>query len=259
MPRMSPARRIELGNEMLDRWTAADAQDARPALFVRDMLVRLGKGKSLSKGQREWYDSAVLSNPPKPQNEELVSRLRDDAALVGMEKVSQTLSDFAFKLSRGWKLSEKQNNFMNKLMTKADNIRKNGVWSPSSEEKISIEIGVAFGKRYTPYYLSGCPGLNKALEECQLWLKGEIKTLDEWSANKVMNLCKGDRKALVDATDRWPEGSLVTTKQGLLGLVLGTPGVAKSGKPCLTLLVEGNPTEVLLGEIKKERKRKKVS
>ena len=61
---------------------------------------------------------------------------------------------------------------------------------------------------------------------------------------------------MADAEDRWPEGSLVTTRSGQMGLVLGAPSVTGRGKPCLVLLIDANPVEVELSEIKKERRKK---
>jgi len=118
MARMSAEKRIELGTQMVERWTAANQESDRSVRFVKDMLVRMGRGKGLTKRQREWYDSAVLTEPQKPKNEELVNRLLAASEMIGMEKVSQPLKDFAFKLSKGWNLSEKQTAFMNKLLTK---------------------------------------------------------------------------------------------------------------------------------------------
>ena len=257
MARMSSQKRIDLGTQMVDRWTAASQESDRSVRFVKDMLVRLGRGKSLSKRQREWYDSAVLTDPPKPQNEELVNRLLEASEMIGMEKVAQPLKDFAFKLSKGWTLSEKQVGFMNKLLAKADDIRANGVWKPTQEQKAAIEVGVAFSQRYTHYYLSGCPGLSKAINECRDWLNGNVENLDEWSANKVISLCTGDRKVMADAKDRWPVGSLVETKKGKLGLVLSEPQVGtSSGKPAISLLIDGNPVVELISEIKKARRKK---
>lgn len=256
MARMSAEKRIELGNLMVERWTAANQESDRSVRFVKDMLVRLGRGKGLTKRQREWYDSAVLADPPKPQNEELVNQLLTDAAVPGMEKVSSVLSDFAYKLSRGWGLSEKQTAFMHKLMAQADDIRKNGRWEPSAEEKAAIEIGVAFSRRYSDYYLSGCPGLSKALAECKAWLSGSVSHVDQWSANKVATLCKGDRKVMADATERWPQGSLIHTKFGEMGLVVET-SVDGAGRPCLVTLMDGTTKDVPIERIKKERRKRK--
>lgn len=256
MARMSAAQRLELGNAMIARWTAAGVAEDRSVLFVRDMCARLDRGKGMSKRQREWFDSAVVSNPPAPKNVERVTYIRELSELAGMEKSASVLKDFAHKLSRGWKLSEKQINYLQKLIDKAEEIRTNGIWEPSAEQKTAIEIGVAFGRRYSAYYLQGCPGIRSALEECDAWLSGRTTHVERWSAEKVIGLCKGDRKAMQDAAERWPQGSLVETKTGQLGLVLGRPAVSRRGKPCINLLVDAIPIEIELDMIKKRRKKK---
>ena len=259
MARMSAEKRIELGNSMLARWKEAGHENSRNVRFVSDMLSRLSIGRGLSTKQRAWFDTVVVSNPPEPQNKELVDRLLSNADLLGVEKSSQTLRDFAYKLSRGWSLSEKQQNFMLKLLAEADDIRQNGRWVPSPEEKIEIAIGVAFCKRYDQYYLSGQPGKVKALRECSSWLNGDLDYLERWSAQKMITLCKSDRSKMTDAVGRWSVGSLVETKSGQVGLVLGEPSVNAKGKPCLSLLLDGTHTDVILDDLKKKRRSKKTA
>ena len=258
MTRMSAAKRIELGHKMVERWDLANYANDRNVRFVRDMITRLDRGRSLTTKQRAWYDTAILSTPPEPENKELVDKLIVDSELPGMEKTAQTLRDFAYKLSRGWNLSEKQHNFMQKLQTKANDIRKNGRWIPSISEKREIEIGVAFCRRYNQYYLAGQPGKEKALRVCISWLAGDIDFLEEWSARKMIDLCKGDRSKMVDASTRWPIGSLAQTKKGQMGLITSEPIVNSKGKPSLSLLLEGSQVNIAIDNLKKGRlKRKK--
>jgi len=259
LARMSVEKRIALGTSMIERWKEKGYQSDRKVRFVEDMLRRLDRGRSLSTKQRSWYDEVVLSDPPAPKNEEMVNRLLEDADLEGMEKVSSTIRDFAYKLSRGWALSEKQQSFLDKLIAQADSIRQNGRWVPTEHQKKQIEMGVAFCRRYTPYYLGGQPGTSKALHECKAWLAGDIDFLEEWSANRMMKVCKGDRLKLADAADRWVEGSLVSTKSGELGLVLSKPEVSQTGKPAIKLLINGFPKFVDVSDIKKDRRRKKIA
>lgn len=259
MARMSAEKRIELGNKMISRWEAANCDNDRNVQFVKDMLLRLSRNRSLTPKQRQWYDSTVLSDPPAPKNKELVDSLLSDADLMGMEKTSQVLRDFAYKFSRGWTLSEKQQNFMQQLQTKAADIRKNGRWAPTLEEKSRIEVGVAFCRRYDQYYLAGQPGKAKAHRECFDWLSGELDYLEKWSAQKMMDLCKSDRAKMHDATERWPVGSLAQTKTGQVGLVVDIPSVSKKGKPCLSLLLDGTYIDVVLDDLKKQRRSKKAA
>ena len=265
MPRMSAAKRIELGKAMVERWRVNNSAGDRSVRFVEDMLVRLERGRSLTTRQRAWYDSAVMTDPPEPKNKETVDRLLFAADIPGMEKTAQILRDFAYKLARGWNLSEKQVGFMNKLLDEANDIHSNGRWVPTAEEKRDIEIGVAFCRRYDQYYLSGQPGKSKAHRECTQWLSGELDYLDKWSAQKMMNICKGDRKLMTDAFERWPIGTLVVTKRsvhvnpyvsnsvakGSPGLIIGMPFVNDKGKPVIEVLIDGNPEVTLLDNVSK--------
>ena len=130
---------------------------------------------------------------------------------------------------------------------------------PTPQQKKEIEMGVAFCRRYTAYYLGGQPGVSKALYECKQWLSGDIAWLDEWSANRMMKVCKGDRSKLADAQDRWASGSLVTTRDGEVGLVLSTPEVSDAGRGAIKLLINGFPKLVDVSHIKKDRRRKKTA
>lgn len=264
MTRMGSAKRIELGQKMIAHFAEAGhtGHNNKVVRFVQDMIVHLDKGRAMSPRQREWYDSAVLESPPTPQNVELVNKLRAAANLVGMEEVKEPLEGFAYKLSRGWNLSEKQIAFMNKLLLKAQDIEVNGVWQPTPEEAAAMELGMAFTRRYSGYYLEGQPGLAKSMQRWRDWRAGLAPAMDPWSANKLMALCKGDRARMVDATERWPKGGLVETKayygQGsLLGLTLDEPHVNDRGQVALMILVEGEPKSVVLEALVKPRKKHK--
>lgn len=265
MARMSASARIDLGLKMIARWTAKGCTNDRTVSFVTDMVARLQRGRGMSAKQRAWFDTAVLSDPPEPKNKELVASLRAAANLAGMEKVKEPLNDFAYKLSKGWSLSEKQVGFMNKLMDKAKEIRENGPWAPTDEERKQVEIGVAFTRRYSDYYLSSCPGTASARNECKDWLDGNVPHLDKWSAGKMMKLCKTDRQKLVDGIERWPAGSLVELKpvvserpqlDAQFGLVISEPLVTVDGQPGLSILLDGVPREIELDRLVKKRKKR---
>ena len=275
MARMNTSARIELGLKMIARWTSKGCISDRTVTFVTDMVARLQSGRGMSTKQRAWFDKAVLMDPPEPKNKELVTSLRAAANLAGMEKVKEPLNDFAYKLSKGWNLSEKQVGFMNKLMAQAKEIRENGPWAPTDEERKQVEIGVAFTRRYSDYYLSSCPGIAAARNECKDWLDGNVPHLDKWSAGKMMKLCKGDRQKLVDGIERWPSGSLVELKSGSqidrktapfltdgtplpgqVGLVISEPLITADGMPGLSILLNGVPCDIKLGDLVKKRKKR---
>jgi len=256
---MGSTKRIELGQKMVELWTSKSCGSDRAVTFVKDMMGRLSAGRVMSPKQRDWFDSAVLTEPPLPQNEELVNRLRADAALSGMEDVKEPLTDFAYKLSKGWNLSEKQTAFMQKMMGKADDIREHGPWQPTSEERAAMDLGMAFTRRYSVYYLNGQPGLSKSMDRYNAWVAGLTSAMDEWSAKLLMNLCKGEREQMVDTATRWPIGSLAETRpwsgyESQVGLVLDAPHVNEKGMVALMILLEGEPRSLVVEQLKKPRK-----
>lgn len=260
MPRMGSAKRMELGHKMIALFAEAGhmGHNNKVVRFVQDMIAHLDRGRAMSPRQREWYDSAVLESPPTPQNEALVKQLRADAALVGMEEVKDPLNDFAYKLSRGWNLSEKQVAFMEKLQLMADAIRVHGHWVPSPEERAAMDMGEAFCRRYSGYYMQGQPGLSKSLERFRHWRDGNTPAMDKWSAEKLMKVCKGDRARMEDAKTRWPKGSLAETKNGSVPcLVLEDPHVDVDGEPALMVLIDGEPKSLRLEQLVKPRKKRK--
>ena len=265
MARMSSEKRIELGTKMIERWRAQGMQTDRSVRFVSDMIVRMQRGKGMTTRQRAWYDTAVVAAPPAPKNVELVAQIKEACAVPGMEDLREPLTDFGYKLSKGWDLSEKQTAFMMKLLKKADDFRKNGPWVPNEEQAKEIRLGLQLAKRWNSYYLNGRPGDCKAIRKCAAWLHGEVAHADEWSANKVMGFCKGERARLKDAAERWPIGGLAETKRGVyraqpggsIGLVLGVPTVDDDGNSVLNVMIDGRPQNVRLDDLVKPRKTRK--
>jgi hypothetical protein len=257
MARMSTANRIELGNAMVARWTEQNHKQDRSVRFVSDMIFRMSRGKGLTKKQREWFDSAVLSNPPEPQNKEMVAKLKEGAATPGVEKErADVMLDFAYKLGRGWSLSEKQTAWMNGLLTDAAAIKENGPWVPSDELRALVEVGVVMGRAYSPDYLYTCQGIDKALKKCQAAVDGTAPW-NKWATEKVGGMFKGQRAKLADARLRWPAGDLVMTKKDIPALVVKSCYVAKNGALAIDILCGAAPLPVHPDHLVKPRLKKK--
>lgn len=257
MARMSAVKRIELGSAMVARWTEQNHGQDRSVRFVSDMVFRMSRGKGLTKKQREWFDSAVLSNPPEPQNKEIVAKLKEGAATPGVESENATIMlDFAYKLGRGWSLSEKQTSWMNGLLENAEGIKKNGAWVPDDELRALVEVGVVMGRAYSPDYLYTCQGIDKALKKCQAAVNGTAPW-NKWATEKVGGMFKGQRKQLADAILRWPAGDLVVTKKDVNALVVKSCYIAKNGKLAIDLLSGGAPYPVHPDHLVKPRLKKK--
>jgi len=250
MARMSAESRLELGDKMVESWTAAGHGQSKSCLFVQDMLVRMRSGKGMSPKQREWYDSVVVTPPPQLQNENLVQRLKDAKTVVGMESHTTVLDDFAYRVGRGYSLTDKQLAFMNGLLDKADNLKVNGPWIPNEEEKEAILQGINLCKRYSSYYLGGRPGLSKAIHAAIKWQTRGLP-LDQRDAAQLIKVCKGERAAMKKFTQKYPIGSLVADRWGRMVLVMCEPFSRDSdGQVVINILVDGQVLEIYYKDIK---------
>lgn len=251
MARMNFQQRIDLGNQMVQTWTEAGQENNRSVLFVKDMLVRMAAGKGLSGKQREWYDSVVSAPPPEVKNKEQVEVLRQAAQVKGMrENESQVLVDFARRLSNGWHLSEKQLEFMNSLLQKAEKLEVEGPWNPTEDEKASILQGLNLTKRYSSYYLGGRPGLSAAIRGAINW-QTRGAHLDRRDADTLMKICKGERASMKKFSQKYPVGSLVTDKWGRMVLVMSEPFSRDTdGQVVINVLLDGKLSESYYRDIK---------
>ena len=113
MPRKSRELRLSQTKSLIEAYSNAGIGHAdRSFRFMNDMAARLERGKGMSTGQRKYLDSLIDQGVPKLKNEARVSEILEAAKVDGMQQASSTLSDFAFKLGKGWSLSEKQEKFL---------------------------------------------------------------------------------------------------------------------------------------------------
>ena len=253
MARMNAETRIDLGTKMVESWTAAGFGNMKSCLFVSEMLQRLKSGRGMSAKQREWFDSAVMEPAPQIQNSEKVARLREAAKVVGLtpEKVS-ALNDFAYRLSRGFVLSEKQIAFMDSLLEQSDVLKVEGPWTPDADLLKEIEIGLKICKKYTSFYLSQCPGLSLAIQNVTNW-KLWNGVLDRRYAEMLSKVGKGDRESAKKFSSRFPAGSMVLLKTGELAFILSPALIGDSGDVEFECLVAGKATRKRIDRVSKEK------
>ena len=113
--RKSVELRLSQTRELIEAYLASGLTSDRSYNFMNDMVCRLEQGKGISKGQRSYLDSLIDQGVPKPKNEAKVNEVLAAAEVDGMQDVKSTLSDFAFKIGKGWDLSEKQEKFLANL------------------------------------------------------------------------------------------------------------------------------------------------
>ena len=65
MPRKSFILRLSQAQELLAEWKLQSREDDKRALFVRDMIFRMGKRKQLSSKQKAYLDSLIEQGVPE--------------------------------------------------------------------------------------------------------------------------------------------------------------------------------------------------
>ena len=95
--------------------------------FIDSMIIKLKRGKGLTKKMRDKIDSIVEEGVPAIPD----SREADEVEKWGKFLDSQgesILLDFANRMRKGWNLSEKQIAFRDRLVEQAKHNQNNGFW-----------------------------------------------------------------------------------------------------------------------------------
>lgn len=278
MPRKSRELRISQTKTLIKEYESAGiGHTDRSFRFMNDMVFRLERGKGLSKGQRNYLDSLIDQGIPELKNQDRVSEILAASEVDGMQEVAATLRDFAYKIGKGWSLSEKQEAFLAKLMHKATQLKATGRFRPTPELIEDLMISVSILRHKNDWYWQHRVGTSRAYDKVQSWLKwnaskkaldeleknspdhsfqlGEEPIIDEWSCNKLIKTIKNQLEELKNP--RHIVGSIAwmkpaNKKEKVLGLVSGEPTVQK-GVVVYPFLCDGEDIMVPSEYLKKRR------
>lgn len=275
MPRKSAALRLSQAKELYASYQEAGLEGMKGGRFIRDMVFRLDRGRGLSKGQRNWLDSLIEEGVPQPKgNRELLSKIDDAIATVGMESKAGILNDFRFKIYNGWDLSPKQSKWLQDMLTDAEDLKINGPWMPDENQIQLMRDIAALSRGYNSAYWSTHGGTYRAVGKIRDFLevydseyddKNLIEKrlsavgLDEWSITKAAKSMRGRLQELREKP--YAEvGSLVWTRyradgarwndlQWFQAPVCGPPTVSDRGQVVYPVL---NPVAGLI-EVTKDQ------
>ena len=263
MPRKSAALRLSQATQLLGDFTEAGLADSYQGKFIRDAVVRLERGRGLSKKQRNWLDSLIEEGVPAPKNLEEVARLEAAAAVVGMEGTAHILLDFANKYRNGWNLSEKQEAFMNKLLAQSDELKATGPFTPDAETIETLKVCIQLAKARNSVYWQTHAGTRSALVRAAEWIdwnetpeatRGARPNLDEWCVNKLL---KSFRSKIAEISEpRFTEGEMRWLWQdgGYKGAIVSSgPHINERGSIVYDALVDGQL--VSTANLTKQRRR----
>ena len=279
--RKSREQRISDIRSTIDRYESAGLGQDRSVSFLQDMCFRLERGKSISTKQRAWADKLCVSELPKIKNESRVNEILAAAEVDGMQQLAQPLKDFAYKLGKGWSLSEKQDKFLANLLAKAETLKVEGRFRPSDEMVVDLECASSICATKNGWYWQHRPGTAKAYDKVSNWLDwnrrskvrkellatgidesvvdggchvGEEPIIDKWACDKLLKAVKNPLNELKNP--KHAAGSMVWkvmyNAPKAFGLVTGNPSV-QGGTIVYPCLIDGEDVMVPSGDLRKRR------
>ena len=221
-------------------WQTAGMEQDRSALFIRDMIARLERRKGISAGQRKYLDSLIEQGAPQRHNVEMCERIDRAMAVPGMELMRSPLSDFQFKLSKGWRLSEKQMRFLNSMLDQADTL-DGGIPQLSEEDKRLAEALITYGYGRGDYYWQHRPGHYRTWQNAIAFFDSH-GTLLESDFQRLKNAFKGAARKIQNP--RFEIGDMCA-HNGANGMVMSTPYALKNSRWLLVdILIDGDVRHV---------------
>ena len=287
MARKSRELRINQARSLMNEYETTGFASDRSYRFMCDMVSRLSAGRGISKGQRKYLDDLIDQGVPAPKNEARVNEILAAAEVDGMQKVEQTLKDFAYKLGKGWSLSEKQEKFLTNLIAKAKTLSIDGRFRPSDEMIIDLENAVKVCNSKSGYYWHHRPGTAKSYDKVRTWLDwnyrreaveevkalgkesthtlGDEPIIDQWACDKLLKAVKNPLNELKNP--KYSEGSIAWDcsprpsfhrgggiSTSIFALIAGSPTII-SGRVSYPCLINGTLVEISSDNLKKRRPR----
>lgn len=242
--RKSAQQRITDTQAAIALWDAAGLKADRRTAFMRDALLRLQRGKGLSTKQREWLDTLCSEGPPAPKGDpKLLARI--DSAMQHVDaRGKEALSSMRGTITRGYKLSEKQEGFLNALLEGAEKVAKHGHWQPGTELKRKADFACAVLSTRSNTWQGTHPGTMSAVNRYKAW-KADPSThhIDEYVVTKMMSACAPAMREF--EKPKFEEGELVWLMAGFWAPYGSSSRAHPAGAMAL---VTGGP-EAVRGEV----------
>lgn len=264
MARKSRQVRLAQAQDILSKLEAANV--SHPTSFVRDMVRRLSGGKNLTPKMRSWLDQIIEEGVPQAKSKDLYDEICSLIGIPGQtERAANTLKDFANKAFKGWSMTEKQQDFLGKLLEEARELKKNGPWIPDADTIRQLTIAVEVGSsRATGYYFANRPGEGKAYRHCSEWLavtqEGTINldthVLPKWACEKMLHSSRVALREMNNPTIQIGDikGYEPTGKFGTNVIVVDGPKIHK-GEACYDVLKDGDVVTIAAKKLRKRLKK----
>lgn len=263
--RKSKDLRLSQAEELKNLYELSGHTYSRSYRFITDMVNRL-KRRDITSGQKRYLDSLIEQGEPKienPSSPDEVAALEAAMTVEGMETHKEALQSFRYKLAKGYDLSERQINFMNTLLEKAEDLRINGKFIPTDEDIKILVIGQAAARGKNDWYWSHRQGQARAISKASKWLDwqrakaedvevGPEPEMSQWLVDKVASTCKSTLKEMMNP--KHTPGDMRYRRfmdQKIPCMIIGNPVIGLGGKVRYDCLIDGEVKQISVEDIKK--------
>jgi len=257
MPRKSREVRLQQAQDLSEAYDIQGVTTGA-AKFVNDMIFRLERKKVLTSKQKSWLDQLIDDGVPAPKNPDLYSRIMDAANVEGLQKATREklLDPFANIAFNGWRLSDAQQKWLDKLLEKADFTAKYGPWSPDESQMDRIRFASAVAQTRSSGYWMNRPGESKAANLVSAWLlsSGDVD-LEQWHVDKLFHSSRVALRELDNPS--FVDGEIRGYKNDSALILSGPhagPDSRYNGKPAYLVLYNGEVELAPIDQIKKKVK-----
>lgn len=214
MARKSKELRLNQAENLSAAWGQSAFAGDKAHRFIDDMVFRLKRGKGLSAGQRRWLDSLIEEGVPVVPEDAVsgVSAIEDAISVfhaVGGDDYDweiNVLRDFRNRVAKNYKMSEKQQSLLDRLVSDANKIASGEVWSPSSEELVELGAAAKLYHGYTNFWKCERPAVSRAVKAVEDFVSGDSKSLKQKHAEKLLYAVRGRLKKFTNP--RFSSGDL---------------------------------------------------
>jgi len=238
MARKSQEQRLTDAKVTLKLWQDNGHGQEKPALFIGQMIQRMERGKYPTTGQRKWLDGLTdggAGSFPVVHNQSRLDEI-DAAINTNAMQAVDVLTDFRYKLKKGWSLSEKQEAFLASLLEQALDLRENGLPELTEDEKFLVESllrhGGTTGKNDYYGYQQGKSSFVREVKDFYT-IHGTVTARHIQSLRKMF---KGVTKALTEK--KHAVGNLVPAA-GRNGIVMSDAYVDNNGEVRIDVMAAG--------------------
>ncbi len=202
MARKSKALRLNQAETLSVAWSQSPFSGDKVHRFIDDMISRLHRGKGLSAGQRRWLDSLIEEGVPVVPEDAVsgVSAIEDAINVfhaVGGDDYDweiNVLRDFRNRVAKNYKMSEKQQALLDRLIADAAKISSGEAWSPSADELVNLAAAAKLYHGYTNFWKCERPAVSRAVKAVEDFVSGDSKSLKQKHAEKLLHAVRGRLK-----------------------------------------------------------------